>query len=139
MPLWEAGEIDSVAIRADVDAGCYLIGEISGELGGVLRFQLEDPVFWPEVRERDAAYVHRMAVRRRLAGKGLSSALLATAAARASELGRRYLRLACPASRPQLRAVYEDFGFQHHSERQVGPYFVSRYEYEVRLPAAGPP
>ena len=30
-----------------------------------------------------------------------------------------------------LRAVYEHFGFKHHSDRQVGPYFVSRYEYDV--------
>jgi hypothetical protein len=35
------------------------------------------------------------------------------------------------ASLPKLRAVYERFGFVHHSDRQVGPYFVSRYEYRV--------
>jgi hypothetical protein len=41
------------------------------------------------------------------------------------------LRLDCEASRPRLRAVYEGFGFRHHSDRQVGPYFVSRYEYAL--------
>jgi hypothetical protein len=30
--------------------------------------------------------------------------------------------------RPRLRAVYERHGFRHHSDRQVGPHFVSRYE-----------
>ena len=35
-------------------------------------------------------------------------------------LGFRYLRLDCVAT-PRLRAVYERFGFEHHSDRQVGP------------------
>ena len=34
-------------------------------------------------------------------------------------------------SRDRLRAVYERFGFQHHSNRQVGPYFVARYEVKI--------
>jgi hypothetical protein len=27
--------------------------------------------------------------------------------------------------------VYERFGFRFHSDKQVGPYFVARYEYDV--------
>jgi hypothetical protein len=46
-------------------------------------------------------------------------------------LNKHSLRLDCNASHPRLRGVYEDFGFRHHSERQVGAYFVSRYEYEI--------
>ena len=42
--------------------------------------------------------------------------------------GRHFLRLDCEASRPRLRAVYERSGFQHHSDRQVGPSYVSRYQ-----------
>ena len=75
-----------------------------------------------------AAFVHRLAVRRACAGGQLSALLLRWAAQRAMSLGRRFLRLDCEASRPRLRSVYERCGFQHHSDRQVGPYFVSRYE-----------
>jgi len=50
---------------------------------------------------------------------------------RARALGRTHVRLDCEASRPRLRAVYERFGFHHHSDRQVGPYFVSRYEFVI--------
>ena len=46
--------------------------------------------------------------------------------------GRDYLRLDCEASRPKLRAIYEKFGFLHRDDRQVGPYFVSRYEISTR-------
>jgi hypothetical protein len=41
------------------------------------------------------------------------------------------VRLDCEASRPRLRAIYDQFGFIHHSDRKVGPYLVSRYEYDV--------
>jgi GNAT superfamily N-acetyltransferase len=84
----------------------------------------------------ESAFIHRVAVRRHFSGGTASSALLAWAAERAHALGRRYLRLDCEASRLRLRAVYERFGFQHHSDRHVGPYFVSRYE--LPLPRPGP-
>jgi orotate phosphoribosyltransferase len=58
---------------------------------------------------------------------------------RARALGRRYLRLDCEASRARLRKVYEQFGFRHHSDRHVGPYFVSRYEFEIeQFPSPNP-
>jgi GNAT superfamily N-acetyltransferase len=135
MPLLEAGELEKASIHADVNQGLYLLAEISGEPAGIVKVQLDDPIFWPDMTGSDSAYVHRLAVRRRFAGAGLSAALLGSAAERARSLGRQSLRLDCPASRPRLRAVYERFGFRHHSDRRVGPYFVSRYEYDL----AGPP
>ena len=75
--------------------------------------------------------MHRLAVRRQFAGKEVSFDLFHWALWKTSELGRPYLRLDCEASRPKLRAIYERFGFKHHSDRQVGPYFVARYELEL--------
>ncbi|MEH2045382.1 hypothetical protein [Nostoc sp.] len=60
-----------------------------------------------------------------------SSTLLTWAVEHAQTLSKRYLRLDCDALRLRLRAVYEGFGFRHHSDRQVGAYFVSRYEYQI--------
>ena len=131
MPLWREDELKSNRIAADVAEGLFFIAEYSGDAAGTVRFQLEDFVFWPDVPQGEAAYIHRLAVRRRYAGTGVSSALLSWAAERTQELGRRYLRLDCEALRPRLRTVYESFGFQHRDDRQVGPYFVSRYEFDV--------
>jgi hypothetical protein len=36
-------------------------------------------------------------------------------------------------SMPVQSIVYENFGFQHHSDRQVGAYFVARYEYKIAV------
>ena len=135
MPLWKEGELTLERIAADVASGLYFIAECEGKAAGTVRFQLEDSIFWPDEPYPIAAYIHRLAVRRRYAGTGLSTAILSWAVNRARDLGRNLLRLDCEASRPRLRQVYESFGFVHHSDRQVGPYFVARYEYDVRFPA----
>lgn len=49
----------------------------------------------------------------------------------AQTLSKRYLRLDCDDLRPRLRAVYQGFGFRYHSQRQIGVYFVSCYEYQI--------
>ena len=54
------------------------------------------------------------------------------AVSHARSLGKRYLRLDTDASRPKLRELYERFGFQFHSFREVGPYYVARYLYPLR-------
>jgi GNAT superfamily N-acetyltransferase len=100
-------------------------------MAGAVKFQLEDLLFWPDVPQEQSAFIHRLAVRRKFAGGHVSSALLQWAVRRARSLGRSFLRLDCEASRPRLKAVYERFGFRHHSDKQIEPYFVSRYEYDV--------
>ena len=128
MPMWREEELVHERVVKDAAAGLFFLAESAGEAVGTLKFQCSDTAFWPDVPQDESAFVHRIAVRRRFSGTGVSSALLEWAAERAHTLGRRYLRLDCEASRLRLRAVYERFGFRHHSDRQVGPYYVSRYE-----------
>jgi GNAT superfamily N-acetyltransferase len=128
MSMWRANELLPERVANDVRNGLFFVGESSGEAAGTIKFQLSDLEFWPDVPEHESAFIHRLAVRRRFAGGVVSTALLSWAVERTVSLGRPYLRLDCEASRKRLRAVYERFGFQHHSDRQAGPYFVARYE-----------
>ena len=131
MPMWRQDELLPSHIVADVDSGQFFLAECDGVPAGAIRFQLEDRLFWPDLPQDDSAFVHRLAVRRRFAGGEVSSALFLWAIARTHTLGRRFLRLDCEVSRARLRAVYERIGFRFHSNKQVGPYFVARYEYNV--------
>jgi GNAT superfamily N-acetyltransferase len=132
--MWVEGELEEDCVRAEVDSGMFIVAEIDGQIAGALRFQLEDRLFWPDLDGCDSAFVHRLAVRRAFAGQGVSRALLEWAVNRSRALGRRYLRLDCDADRPRLRAFYERFGFRLHSYRQVGSYYVSRYEFQILQP-----
>jgi len=131
MPLWRQDELQLNRISAEVRSGLFFLAESAGEPAGTIKYQLEDKLFWPDVPQDDSAFIHRIAVRRRFAGGEVSSALLLWAIARSHTLGRRYLRLDCLASRPRLQTLYERIGFRFHSNRQVGTYYVSRYEFDV--------
>lgn len=128
MTMWRDDELAADAIAEDVAQGLFHVADVDGEIAGVVKFQLTDELFWPDVPNDDSAFIHRLAVRRQFAAAGVSVALIEWAAAHAAAVGRRWLRLDCEASRIKLRSFYERQGFVHHSDRRVGPYFVSRYE-----------
>jgi GNAT superfamily N-acetyltransferase len=132
--MWRDDELDPDRIYNDVEAGLFYLAHYEGEPAGTIKFQLEDPRFWPDLADNDAAYVHRIAVKREFAGKGISSKMLEWAVNHAASLGRSYLRLDCEADRQALRAIYERFGFHFHSYLEVGPYHLSRYEYVIQRP-----
>jgi N-acetylglutamate synthase-like GNAT family acetyltransferase len=132
MQLWRQGELQLNNISAEVRSGLFFLAEGDGEPAGTIKFQLEDQLFWADVRQDESAFVHRLAIKRRFAGGEVSSALLLWAIARTDALGRRYLRLDCEVSRLRLRALFERMGFRFHSTKQVGPYYVTRYEYDVK-------
>jgi len=130
-PLWSVDEVSEGRISADVNAGIYILALANGSPVGTMKYQLDDPQIWPDVPPNESAFVHRLAVRRRCAGGSISFALLSWAVSQTVGLGRKFLRLDCASDRPKLRAIYERFGFVHYSDRQVGPYLVSRYECAV--------
>jgi GNAT superfamily N-acetyltransferase len=130
--MWEGDELMPAHIAADVAEGQFHLAIADGEPAGAIRFQLEDTRFWPDLLpDHTSAFVHRLVVARRYKGKGISTALLQWAVDHARALGRSDLRLDCDKSRPKLMALYEGFGFQFHSFRQVGPYYVARYVYPL--------
>ena len=126
--MWEEGELDRVRIDREIGARQFVVAESGRDMAGAIRFQLEDALFWPDLPAGRSAFVHRLVVRRAFKAQGVSQALLQWSVDRARSLGRDALRLDCDADRPKLRRLYEDFGFVFHSYRQVGAYYVSRYE-----------
>lgn len=133
--MWEDGELEPGRVSGEVAAGQFYLAEVDGVPAGAVRFQLEDPLFWPDRPAGEAAFVHRLVVRRAFKGRGVARALLEWAMGHAAAHGRPLLRLDCDADRPKLRALYESCGFTLHSYRQVGPYYVSRYEISTRVEA----
>ncbi|RQO62717.1 N-acetyltransferase [Variovorax sp. KBW07] len=127
-PLWSAADTGLERVQRDTDAGRYFIARKNADVAGVVRIDLEDPHFWPEIESGSSAFVHKLAVSRQWAGHGVSTALLGFAREHATGLGLQHLRLDCVADRAPLRALYERFGFSLHSEIQKGTTSFARYE-----------
>ncbi|QTD46655.1 GNAT family N-acetyltransferase [Ottowia testudinis] len=133
--LWSIDEVSESMIHPHVESGLYHVAYRGHEPMGVLRFQLEDRDFWPEIAPGSSAYVHKLAVLPEHRGGGLAQLLLTHAVELTRQHGRRVLRLDCMGGRPKLRAVYERFGFQHHSQIKLGNRLFDRFELDVAPPA----
>ncbi len=127
-PMWGAEDCTPEALGPAIEAGELYLARVNGEPVGTMMLQWEDPRFWPDVPGGESAFIHRLAVRRSVAGKGVARALIDWAKTAARQAGRKYLRLDCDAKRPRLCAFYESAGFVRHSVRSMGRFLVARYE-----------
>lgn len=128
LPLWAVANFSDAAVWRDVHHSQYMVAASeANEVAGVVRYQLEDVFFWPEVEPGTSAFLHKLAVRRSWAGQGISAALLAFARDTARSAGLHTLRLDCVADRQRLRVLYEGFGFALHDCVCKGTREFARY------------
>lgn len=128
--LWARDELSPDKISEQVANGMFYLAKIDGEFAGCVRYQLEDMEYWDDVPHSHSAFVHRVAVRRKFAGKDVAKQMIEWAKSKAKADGKKFLRLDC-AKREKLCRVYESFGFKFHSEKIREPYLVVRYEFDL--------
>lgn len=136
-PLWARDTIDQAAVSAVVDEFVVARDESSGADVGVFRFQRSDDLFWSDVVDEPgsvSAFVHKVAVVRSVAGRGVSDALLQHAKALAIAAGCTLLRLDCAhEQREKLVAFYLRNEFVPHSIKSIPfyPWRVQRFELKL--------
>jgi GNAT superfamily N-acetyltransferase len=129
--LWFPDELTPEKLMGTINAGELYLVMMRNRLVGTVIFQLYDKTYWPDMPEGDAAYIHKIILRRSAAGQGLGDQIIAWAKEKARREGMAYLRLDTEAAREKLCALYESAGFTRHSFRQVGRHYVIRYEMRV--------
>ena len=70
-----------------------------------------DPLFWPDVKEGESLFVHKLAVTKAARKTGVADTLMDFFKKQGAERGVKTLRLDTHALRPKLRAFYERHGF----------------------------
>jgi ribosomal protein S18 acetylase RimI-like enzyme len=108
---WPARFSDEFLLGSVRRGELYVAG-VGAALVATLTLQWSDPPFWGD--RQDAAFVHRLAVRRSHAGVGRS--LLDWAEQAAADRGRSFLCLDTLSSNVRLRRYYEDLGFREVRE-----------------------
>jgi len=129
--LWFPEELMPEKLMGPIHAGELYLVMMRSRPVGTLIYQLHDKTYWPDMPEGDAAYIHKIILRRSVAGGGLGAQIIDWAKEKARKEGMAYLRLDTEAARAKLCALYESAGFTRHSFRQVGRHFVIRYEMRV--------
>ena len=121
---------DSIADQ--VNHGEVYLAVLDGKPVGTLTLQWQDKKFWGDVAD-DAAYVHRIAIRRAWAGKGLGRQLLQWAESTAAAAGKTFLHLDCMAENSALCEYYERANFLCCGELEGKGWRVRLYEKRVRV------
>jgi len=109
----------------------YVVESEDGEAVATVSMLPDDPLYWGD-QPPDAYYVHKLAVRRDQAGRGIGAAVVEWANAEAAEAGREFLRLDCLGDNPGIRDYYEDLGFEHRGDVLLDGRTISLYERSVR-------
>lgn len=102
-----------------IAAGEVYIASQAGEPVAVARLLWRDASFWGERERGDAVYLHTLAVRRDMAGRGIGGEMLDWAADQGRRRGRRWLRLDCAATNRGLVAHYLSQGFTPAGEVNI--------------------
>lgn len=97
-----------------IGRGEIYLARLEGQPVGTITLQWSDPRIWGE-QPSDAGYVHGLAIRPAVAGRGIGRRMLEWAAAQVLAEGRSYLRLDCLATNEKLCRYYEQAGFTRHS------------------------
>jgi predicted N-acetyltransferase YhbS len=119
-------------LAAAIDRGeVYVVEAEDGDAVATVTMLHDDPMYWGD-RPPDAFYVHKLAVRRDQAGRGIGAAVVEWANAEAAEAGRDFLRVDCLGDNPGIRDYYEGLGFQHRGDLVLGGRNMSLYERSVR-------
>ncbi|MGJ8657847.1 MAG: GNAT family N-acetyltransferase [Akkermansiaceae bacterium] len=92
--------------------------------------QQKDHFFWQGANHDEALYINKLAVTKDYRGSGLAEILVDLATQRANQLGRYYIRLACPTNREKLCKFFtqSSLGFQHKGDIMVGNNTHSLYQ-----------
>jgi ribosomal protein S18 acetylase RimI-like enzyme len=120
---------DELAQR--IERGELYLVEVDGEPAATVTLLWDDPFFWG-AQPPDAAYVHKLAIRRVFAGRGLGEAIVEWADRQAAAAGRRYLRLDCMRDNDRIRSYYERLGFEHRGDRDHPRFAAALYERRIR-------
>lgn len=112
--------------------GEVFVAEEDGEPVATVTILTDDPQYWG-AQPPDALYVHKLAVARAHAGRGLGTDVIEWADRRAVSLGRRFLRLDCLGDSEGIRRYYERLGFEHRGDLVRGNRNMCIYERPVRV------
>ncbi|WP_368859688.1 GNAT family N-acetyltransferase [Halalkalibacter sp. APA_J-10(15)] len=92
--------------------------------------QEQGSLFWSN--ETLSLYLHKLAIRRKHAQKGLSQKMVTWAKLQAKSNNKKFLRLDCAADRAKLCSFYKKQGFKKVREEVLfDKYSTAFYEFEV--------
>lgn len=135
-PQWSRSSASWEVLSARFKITDFYIAYLDGIAAGCLSVINHDPGIWEEIEWGKSLFIHRFAVKRFAAKRGVSKALLDFVKNKSREEGIYEVRLDCYANRSKIRTLYEREGFECVGERILyGKYHAAFYVWKYEKSA----
>ncbi|MGF7060648.1 GNAT family N-acetyltransferase [Brassicibacter mesophilus] len=131
--MWKVSDLAKESLLRGATEENFCVGKIGEDNACSMILQWNDPLFWPEAKENEAGYIHKLCVTRKYSGMSLSGEMVKFAVAECKKRDIRYLRLDTGWSRKPLCKLYESLGFRRVGMRMLGDSNFALYEMEIDL------
>lgn len=90
----------------------FCIGTVEGQTACAFILQWADSQYWPDAPEGEAAYLHKLCVRRTFAGRGMTEMVVGAVREECRQRGIPYIRLDTALDEKAVRRIYLRAGFK---------------------------
>ena len=97
---------------AEVGPENFYVGTVDGEDACAFILQWSDREWWPDTPPFEAAYLHKLCVRREFAHRGMAGRVVEAVKAECTRRGARFIRLDTGAGEDTVRDIYLSAGFE---------------------------
>jgi len=130
--LWTKKQVSWQGLSRYYSPENFYIAYLDGEAVGYMALVDYDPMLWSDIKKGESLFIHKLAVKRTGAGKGVSKVLIHFAKKKCKDRNIKYLRLDCDLLRDKVRKIYENEGFVCVDQRCLwGKYHTAFYVQEV--------
>ncbi|HEY8421801.1 MAG TPA: GNAT family N-acetyltransferase [Thermoclostridium sp.] len=108
----------------------FYVGRINGENACSFILQWRDSEWWPDAEEYEAAYLHKLCVRRKFAHQGMTRRVISCIKEICRAKGIKYIRLDTGINEEAVKKIYIDAGFR--IVKVIDECGMALYELEVK-------
>jgi GNAT superfamily N-acetyltransferase len=130
-PLWKLEDLTKEMLLKDNNSDEFYVLKVDNEIAGAMILKWEDPLFWPNAKKGECGFIHKLSIRRKYSGMGISQKMIGQAVEECRKRGAVFLKLDCAGDRVKLCSLYEKIGFKQVTRKMMGPFDVAFYEMSV--------
>ena len=111
-PLWKLEDITKEKLLKDCKEEEFHVIKVDNDVAGAMILKWNDPFFWSNIKQGQSGFIHKLSVRRKYSGTGISEKMIEYAAEECRRRNVDFLRLDCAGDRKELCSFYEKIGFK---------------------------
>jgi GNAT superfamily N-acetyltransferase len=129
--MWKVDALTKDILMEGLSEDNFYVGKVGKNIVSSMILQWYDPLFWPEIKQNESGFIHKLCVKREYSGLGVSKLMIEHAIEECKSKGVYTLRLDTGWDREKLCYLYESIGFNKIGKRTIGETDYALYEMKV--------